>query len=83
MPIGVAIGLIFLGERLSGTAWAGLALVVLGVMAMTLPERRFGQGQLSIAPQTNEKPRGAAPRGFCVINVGRAAPGQEPSGLNW
>jgi len=40
VPIGVAIGLIFLGERLSGTAWAGLALVVLGVMAMTLPERR-------------------------------------------
>ena len=41
VPIGVAIGLIFLGERLSGTAWAGLALVVLGVMAMTLPERRL------------------------------------------
>jgi drug/metabolite transporter (DMT)-like permease len=40
VPIGVAIGLVFLGERLSGTAWAGLALVILGVMAMTLPERR-------------------------------------------
>lgn len=40
VPIGVAIGLVFLGETLSPTAWAGLALVVLGVMAMTLPERR-------------------------------------------
>jgi len=40
VPIGVAIGLIFLDERLSTTAWAGLALVVLGVMAMTVPERR-------------------------------------------
>lgn len=40
VPIGVATGLLFLGERLSGTAWIGLALVVLGVMAMTLPEGR-------------------------------------------
>jgi len=40
VPIGVAIGLVFLGETLSPTAWAGLALVVVGVMAMTLPERR-------------------------------------------
>ncbi|MGX5733154.1 DMT family transporter [Bosea thiooxidans] len=40
VPIGVAIGLIFLDERLSATAWAGLALVILGVMAMTVPERR-------------------------------------------
>lgn len=42
VPIGVAIGLVFLGETLSPTAWVGLALVVLGVMAMTLPERRSG-----------------------------------------
>jgi drug/metabolite transporter (DMT)-like permease len=40
VPIGVAIGLVALGETLSSTAWAGLGLVVLGVMAMTLPERR-------------------------------------------
>ncbi|CAH1650100.1 Permease of the drug/metabolite transporter (DMT) superfamily [Hyphomicrobiales bacterium] len=40
VPIGVAIGLAFLGESLSSTAWAGLGFVVLGVMAMTLPERR-------------------------------------------
>lgn len=37
VPTGVAIGVIFLGERLSPTAWAGLALVILGVFAMTLP----------------------------------------------
>ena len=29
-----------LGERLSPTAWAGLALVIVGVFAMTLPEQR-------------------------------------------
>lgn len=40
VPIGVAIGFVFLGETLTSTAWIGLGLVVLGVMAMTLPERR-------------------------------------------
>jgi drug/metabolite transporter (DMT)-like permease len=40
VPIGVAIGIVFLGEALSPTVWAGLALVVVGVMAMTLPERK-------------------------------------------
>ncbi|AOO81916.1 DMT family transporter [Bosea vaviloviae] len=40
VPIGVAIGILFLGESLSPTVWAGLALVVLGVAAMTLPERK-------------------------------------------
>lgn len=40
VPVGVAIGILFLGESLSPTAWAGLALVVLGVAAMTLPERK-------------------------------------------
>jgi drug/metabolite transporter (DMT)-like permease len=40
VPIGVAIGMVFLGESLSSTAWIGLGLVVLGVAAMTLPERR-------------------------------------------
>lgn len=37
VPTGVAIGVLFLGERLSPTAWAGLALVIVGVFAMTLP----------------------------------------------
>lgn len=39
VPIGVAIGVVFLGESLSRTAWIGLACVVLGVAAMTIPAR--------------------------------------------
>lgn len=39
VPIGVGIGVIFLGERLTSTAWLGLAFVVLGVIAMTLPAK--------------------------------------------
>jgi threonine/homoserine efflux transporter RhtA len=31
--------MVFLGEVLAPTAWAGLALVIVGVMAMTLPSR--------------------------------------------
>jgi drug/metabolite transporter (DMT)-like permease len=41
-PIGVAIGVLFLGEKLSSTAWLGLACVVAGVIAMTLPARKDG-----------------------------------------
>jgi len=40
VPVGVAIGVVFLGETLQPTAWAGLACVVIGVAAMTLPGRR-------------------------------------------
>jgi drug/metabolite transporter (DMT)-like permease len=40
VPIGVAIGVLFLGETLASTAWLGLACVVLGVAAMTIPARR-------------------------------------------
>lgn len=40
VPVGVAIGFVFLGERLHSTAWVGLVLVVLGVLSMTLPERK-------------------------------------------
>jgi len=40
VPIGVAIGVFALGERLSSTAWLGLACVVAGVIAMTLPARK-------------------------------------------
>jgi len=40
VPIGVAIGVAVLGERLSPTAWTGLACVVAGVAAMTMPARR-------------------------------------------
>jgi drug/metabolite transporter (DMT)-like permease len=40
VPIGVALGVLLLGESLSPTAWAGLACVVVGVAAMTIPARR-------------------------------------------
>lgn len=40
VPTGVLIGMVFLDERLAPTAWAGLALVVGGVLAMTLPARK-------------------------------------------
>jgi drug/metabolite transporter (DMT)-like permease len=36
VPIGVALGVLFLGERPSATAWIGLACVVIGVAAMTI-----------------------------------------------
>jgi drug/metabolite transporter (DMT)-like permease len=39
VPIGVAIGVIFLGESLSPTALLGLVCVVVGVAAMTIPQR--------------------------------------------
>jgi drug/metabolite transporter (DMT)-like permease len=41
VPVGVLIGVAFLGERLAPTAWAGLACVVAGVVAMTMPARRL------------------------------------------
>jgi drug/metabolite transporter (DMT)-like permease len=39
VPIGVALGVLLLGESLSATAWIGLACVVAGVAAMTIPAR--------------------------------------------
>ena len=42
VPIGVALGVLFLGESLSPTAWIGLGCVVIGVAAMTIPERKAG-----------------------------------------
>ena len=40
VPIGVALGVVFLGESLTSTAWIGLACVVAGVAAMTIPARK-------------------------------------------
>ena len=40
VPIGVAAGVVFLGEQLSPTVWIGLACVVVGVAAMTIPQRK-------------------------------------------
>ena len=39
VPIGVALGVLFLGEALTPTAWIGLGCVVIGVAAMTVPAR--------------------------------------------
>lgn len=36
VPVGVLIGVLFLGETLAPTAWAGLACIVVGVVAMTV-----------------------------------------------
>ena len=41
VPIGVTIGMMFLGEALAPTAWIGLACVVTGVVAMTMPETKL------------------------------------------
>jgi drug/metabolite transporter (DMT)-like permease len=40
VPIGVALGVLFLGESLTPTAWVGLGCVVIGVAAMTIPARK-------------------------------------------
>jgi drug/metabolite transporter (DMT)-like permease len=40
VPIGVTVGVVFLGESLSSTVWIGLACVVVGVAAMTIPARK-------------------------------------------
>ena len=39
VPIGVALGVAFLGETLAPTGWAGLIFVIAGIIAMTLPAR--------------------------------------------
>ncbi|WP_113497333.1 EamA family transporter [Brucella sp. NBRC 12953] len=41
VPIGVAIGVVLLEEKLSSTAWIGMACVLVGVLAMTLPARKY------------------------------------------
>jgi drug/metabolite transporter (DMT)-like permease len=50
VPVGVAIGVIFLGERLAPTAWLGLACTLAGVIAMTLPAR---QSRMDAEPRLN------------------------------
>ncbi len=40
VPTGVLIGMVVLGESLAPTAWAGLVLIVCGVLAMTMPARK-------------------------------------------
>jgi drug/metabolite transporter (DMT)-like permease len=40
VPIGVALGVLLLGESLTETAWIGLTCVFIGVAAMTIPARK-------------------------------------------
>jgi len=44
VPIGVAAGMLFLDESLTSVAWIGLACVITGVAAMTLPGGRRALG---------------------------------------
>lgn len=39
VPIGVALGVVFLGETLSPTVWIGLVCVIAGIALMTVPGR--------------------------------------------
>jgi drug/metabolite transporter (DMT)-like permease len=48
VPIGVALGVLFLGERLTPTAWIGLACVVVGVAAMTIPAGKVRAVSVSV-----------------------------------
>jgi drug/metabolite transporter (DMT)-like permease len=41
VPVGVALGVVLLGETLNSTAWVGLGCVVIGVAAMTIPARKM------------------------------------------
>jgi drug/metabolite transporter (DMT)-like permease len=45
VPIGIAIGVVLLGESLAPTTWIGSILVVSGVAAMTLPARSADSGR--------------------------------------
>jgi drug/metabolite transporter (DMT)-like permease len=49
VPIGVLIGVVFLGETLPPQAWLGLVLVVAGVAAMTIPGRK-GRQRAAVPP---------------------------------
>ncbi|HLX14845.1 MAG TPA: EamA family transporter [Bradyrhizobium sp.] len=58
-PIGVALGVLLLGERLSATAWIGLGCVVLGVAAMTIPPAQAARDRRSAARLSLPLPAGA------------------------
>jgi drug/metabolite transporter (DMT)-like permease len=44
VPIGVALGVVVLGETLSSTVWIGLVCVIVGIAAMTIPSRPRATG---------------------------------------
>jgi drug/metabolite transporter (DMT)-like permease len=53
VPIGVAIGVLYLGEALTSSAWAGLVCVVAGVAAMTVPPRQRVDSVATAEPAIN------------------------------
>ncbi|HAO39472.1 MAG TPA: EamA family transporter [Afipia sp.] len=42
VPLGVGLGVVALGETLSPTVWIGLVCVIVGIAAMTIPQRTAG-----------------------------------------
>lgn len=51
VPIGVGLGVVFLGERLMPMAWLGLVCVLAGVIAMTWPVKS-GAGKVPASERT-------------------------------
>ena len=49
VPIGIAIGVVFLGETVTSTAGIGLVAVIAGVVAMTLPARKKAVADATMA----------------------------------
>ncbi len=45
VPIGVMIGVVFLSEQPTSTAWIGLVCVIVGVAAMSLPARNAAKSE--------------------------------------
>ena len=69
VPIGVAAGVLFLDESLTPAAWVGLACVITGVAAMTLPSARrksritpISRGEVLATPRSGGWRRGRAAR---------------------
>jgi drug/metabolite transporter (DMT)-like permease len=57
VPIGVALGVVFLGETLGSTVWVGLGCVFIGVAAMTIPARKvvaISEANASLATKSGE-----------------------------
>ena len=54
VPIGVGIGALFLGETLASTAWVGMACVIVGVAAMTIPARRRARSRRHLRMSSGE-----------------------------
>jgi drug/metabolite transporter (DMT)-like permease len=49
VPVGVAIGVVFLGEQLHTTTMIGLVCILAGVIAMTMPSKALSFGRRSTA----------------------------------